>query len=103
MKTWWPWTSVARLRDAQAEIGRLRGQNAELIDALTRMTRVQQGLSETPREPREPEERMPKRLLDYVAAFGSPDVRRSMRNEAYRRHRKGEPWIDIVNSVMEGE
>lgn len=96
----WPWTSTARLADAHAEIERLREQNGQLIDSLTRISRREAGLPETPREPRPRLEPMPIELKEYIEKFATPSIRKEMRTRYYRRHGAGEAWARIMDDVM---
>jgi hypothetical protein len=86
----------------EGELKRLAAQNAELVEHVTRMDRVEHGLGETARKPREMQP-MPGPLLDYIRGFASRSTQKQMRDEAFRRHARGEPWEIIVADVIPKE
>ncbi len=98
----WPWVS-RRAYDVVAEqCIRLEAQVDKLQDALTRMTRVQVGLPEQTKE-RKQLEPMPQALEKHIMSYAGLNTRRMMRGAAYRRHARGEPWVDIMHDVMDEE
>ncbi len=99
----WPWTSVARLDDAHAEIAWLRQRIEELEDKRERRERVSAGLPEAPRTERAPMEPMPMQLERYIGGFASASIKRQMRSTAYKRHAKGEPWSAIEADITADE
>lgn len=98
----WPWTSVARVEDAQREVAFLRAENVKLTDALLRVGRREAGLPEVPREPRPiaPVEEMPRPLREYILRFANTSVQRSLREQAIKRHNAGASWEEITKLVM---
>ena len=95
--SWWPWTSVARLCDAKETIAWQRIQIEGLTDAKERLQRFQSGMSETPRAPRRELLPMPDELKDYLKGIGTPFIQKDIRDRAYKRHGRGEPWDSIMN------
>lgn len=93
---WWPWVSRRALDLALEERDRLVEQNAALTDALTRMSRFERGMSETPRPPRKKADPLPRWAHEYLLAFSDPAIRRNTRKEMLRRHREdGVRWEDM--------
>ena len=72
----------------------------KLIEHMMRMDRVEHGLGEKERPDRPKLEPIPKKLLEYVNSFDNPTTRKQMRDEAYKRHAKGQPWYQIVAATM---
>lgn len=99
----WPWVSRFAYDQLAAELGRLREQNVQLVDAMTRISRHEAGMPEAPRKERPSVEAMPQRLRKYIAGFENSRIRDSMERGAWARHRKGEPWETIVATVMPKE
>ena len=98
--SWWPWTSVARLYDAKEEIERLRAQNDKLTDALVRLKRFESGMAETPRPPKREVLPMPPELKEHFKAIKNSSIRKELRDRAYKRHGRGEPWEKIVPDYL---
>lgn len=96
----WPWTSRARLTDAEGQIEWLRTQNRNLTDQLVRVQRVQHGMSEVPREKKAPPQAMPPELRRYIKSSASASLSQSMMKQAFARHREGETWEEIMDAVM---
>lgn len=107
----WPWTSVARLDDLRAATGDrvraqqntidwLQDQNEKLADKIMRIERHQAGMYETPRPERPSIKPPPKELLEYIDGFDSGSLRKSMRDNVFRRHGRGESWDSIVEEIM---
>lgn len=99
----WPWTSVARLDDAQAQVAYLKSEVAKLSEALTRISRREAGLPETPREAKPPMDPMPDELRHYIEGFAGMSVRKQMRDVAFRRRAQGTPWKVILSDTMTEE
>ena len=96
----WPWVSRLAYDTVRGESDRLREQNAQLLAHITRMDRVEHGLGETPRPERLALQPMPGELKAYIASFATPAIQKTMRDQAYRRHAKGQSWETIAQDVM---
>jgi hypothetical protein len=81
------------------ELDRLADQNAQLIEHLKRMDRVEHGLGETPRQLKQPEP-MPRALVDHIRAYAGRSTQKMMRDQAYRRHARGESWESIMREAL---
>jgi len=99
----WPWVSRLAYETVCAERDRLMAQNDTFVAHLTRMDRVDRGLSETARIPRAALVPMSPELRGYIDAFASPAIRKAMRDQAYRRHASGQSWETIFAAVKEEE
>ena len=106
------WPLVSRLgydmaiaeRDRLLEEAKaLHERISNLVDHTTRMDRIDRGIGETPREPREEIGHMPKALLEHCNSWANPKVRKELRDQAYRRRVKGESWPEIMLDVMGDE
>jgi hypothetical protein len=84
------------------ELDRLADQNAQLLEHLKRMDRVEHGLGETQRQPKQPDP-MPRDLMDYIRGHASRSMQKMMFDQAYRRNVRGESWGDIKADVMPKE
>ncbi len=97
----WPWVSRRAYDVLIDERDRLRVQNAELLEHVQRMDRVEHGVAETPRKPREDFGRPPKLLDDYINGFASPALRKEMHDRKWRMRAKGTAWEAIQAMIME--
>jgi hypothetical protein len=95
----WPWVGRRVYEEVCVERDRLRAQNDKLTEHLTRMDRTEHGLHEVPREQRPPVEPMPREIMEYINGFAFPAFRKQMRDTAYRRRARGEPWAAIAASL----
>jgi hypothetical protein len=96
----WPWVS-RRAYDAvvdQKDV--LLDQNSKLIEHLSRKSRFEAGMSETPRPPPKMREPMPEVLRDNIAGGSDSSMRRMRRTELERRYSRGESWDAIVDDVL---
>jgi hypothetical protein len=96
----WPWVS-RRAYDAvidQKDV--LLDQNSKLIEHLSRKSRFEAGMSETPRAPVKVREPMPEVLRDNIAGGADSSMRRMRRTELERRYSRGESWDVIVDDVL---
>ena len=82
------------------ERDRLLAQNAELLNHVQRMDRVEHGVSEVERAPKPDPGRFPQELRDHIAGFATAQIRTTMIRTAIHRRQQGESWADIVNSTM---
>ena len=87
-----------RLRVNTVELDR-----ASVVAQLTRISRREAGLPETPKEARKPMEPMPPALAEYIRGFAGQSLQKSMRDQAYIRCAKGESWDSIMADVMREE
>ena len=100
----WPWVPRLAYEGVVADRDRLLAQNKELLDHITRMDRVEHGMTEVPRQQRPPTEPIDKELLAFINSHGSPEIRNQMLEEALRRHHKhGVPYSEIKRDVMGDE
>jgi len=98
--TWWPWVSRRAFDLVVAENDRLRTQVDGLIDHVKRIDRIEHGVGEVPRPARPTYDPMPKELVDHINGWQHPGVSRDLRNRAWARRRAGEPWAQIVHSML---
>ena len=96
----WPWTSVARVDDALAQVAYLRAEVSKLTDTLTRLTRREMGMTEEPRPARPPLLPMPPVLKEHIESYADASLRKTMRDAAYRRHAQGASWDSIISDVL---
>jgi hypothetical protein len=106
----WPWVSRLAFDTVVSEATYLREQlsqaalaHAALEKNLVRISRSEAGLTEEPRQPREPIGPMPDELVKYIAGFDRRETRREMTSEAWRRRGRGIPWETIKAEVMAEE
>lgn len=99
----WPWVSVARLDDAIEQVRYFRGRCEHLEEQVVRMRRHEAGMSELPRQPRPPVEKMPEELAQHIAKFLGKTTKKGMRDTAFKRHAGGEPWSSIMADMMPPE
>lgn len=106
MRLTWPWVSRARLDDAQDRLSDAQEQvewlRAEIVvrrDGEHRLDRVNAGMTEVAKAPREKVGPMPMDLVKHIKGFSSPALQREARRHAYRRRLKGESWNDILKDV----
>ena len=86
-----------------AERDWLRERCDRLLEHNQRMSRVEHGVGEIPRQPREPFGPAPKRLLAYCNAFASPVTCKENRDVIFRRRAKGESWAEIEADILKDE
>ena len=106
----WPWVSRLAYENMVSERDHLRMQlsqmaldRASVVAQLTRISRREAGLPETPKEARKPMEPMPPALAEYIRGFAGQSLQKSMRDQAYIRCAKGESWDSIMADVMREE
>jgi len=76
------------------ERDRLVTQNADLLNHVRRIDRVEHGLTEEERKKREVLDDMPYEMKRYISKYRSP-TREYQEKLAWDRRKKGEPWADI--------
>lgn len=99
----WPWVSRLAYEAVVSERDHLRAETTRLTEAMTRISRREVGLPETPKEPRAPMTPMPKELADYIRGFAGQSIQKSMRDTAYRMAAAGRPWPEIQALTMAEE
>lgn len=99
----WPLVSRLAFDVVVSERDHLRTENARLSESLVRIGRHEAGMAEQPRPARPPIEPMPDTLKDYIAKWGSHDLRKSQTTEAYKRHIRGVPWTTIEADLRDQE
>ena len=99
----WPWVARMAYDAVASERDHLRVDNAKLTDALTRISRKEAGMSETPRELRAPMEPMPRELVEHIRGYAGSNIQKAMRDQAYRRYAAGAKWSDIMADVIAEE
>ena len=68
-----------------------------------RISRHDAGLTEEPRAPRPAPKPMPPALLEYLNRYGSPSVRKTARDAAFKRYQAGESWESIQRDLAPPE
>lgn len=103
----WPWVSRRAFDLALSERDRLRDEQRQLLDRIcalteqvTRIQRFSQGMSEAPRQEREPLGRMPATLVEYIAGAQSSQIRREMERTFWRRRARGDSADAIVADLI---
>ena len=106
----WPWVSrlaydaVVSERDhLRIQLNQMALDRASVVAQLTRISRREAGLPETPKEARKPMEPMPPALVEYIRGFAGQSLQKSMRDQAFIRCAKGESWDSIMADVMSEE
>jgi hypothetical protein len=87
----------------QAECARIVEQNDRLIEHLTRMDRLEHGVTEEPRLPRKQIPPMPNEIRDYIKGFASDQVRREIQRTAYMEYREAGDWEGVLNKLRRQE
>lgn len=91
----WPWVGRAALDAVTGERDRLRAQVDSLLEHVTRMDRVANGLTETPRQPKEPDP-MPESLRRKIQRFGTSGTVQDQLSRARRaHHEQRKSWAEI--------
>lgn len=103
----WPFISrraydllVEQRNLALQECDRLRQMHVKLTDHITRIDRIEHGVSEQPRPPKKELEEMPDKLKRYIDGYGNSSQRGELRRLAKKRYREGTPWDTIRREVM---
>ena len=96
----WPWVSRRAYDAVVDQKDALLDQNSKLIDHLSRKSRFEAGMSETPRPPPKVREPMPEVLRENIAGGADSSMRRMRRTELERRYSRGESWDVIVDDVL---
>lgn len=97
----WPWVSRLAYDEACNARDRALAQVDDLLKHVTRMDRLEHGVSElAPGDLPKPDP-MPDDLTAYILAWETPDTRASLEEAAWRLHRKGYTW-DQVRERIEG-
>ena len=106
-----PWVSRLAYDNMVSERDHLRIQlnqmaldRASVVAQLTRISRREAGLPETPKEPRVEIGPMPEALREYIAGFAGQSLQKQMRDVAYRQRAAGRSWDAIVaETIVEEE
>ena len=105
-----PWVSRLAYENMVSERDHLRIQlnqmaldRASVVAQLTRISRREAGLPETPKEARKPMLPMPPELLEHCNSFMGQSLQKSLRDAAYKRAAQGESWDSIMADVMREE
>lgn len=106
----WPWIARSAF-DQLAETcrlvivdrDRLRDQNDQLVEHLTRMDRVEHGIGEAVRPPRQDIPPMPQEIRKYVNGFASPGIRRETTSAAYQLFKMQGDWIGVLSKLQASE
>ena len=105
-----PWVSRLAYENMVSERDHLRIQlnqmaldRASVVAQLTRISRREAGLPETPKEARKPMLPMPKELMEHCNAYGNTSMCKAQRDIAYRRNAQGESWEHIMADVIAEE
>ena len=96
----WPWVSRRAYDAVVDQKDALLNQNSKLIDHLSRKSRFEAGMSETPRPPSKAREPMPEVLRENIAGGADSSMRRMRRTELERRYSRGESWAAIIDDVL---
>ena len=96
----WPWVSRRAYDAVIDQKDALLDQNSKLIDHLSRKSRFEAGMSETPRPPPKTREPMPEVLRENIAGGADSSMRRMRRTELERRYSRGESWDAIIDDVL---
>ncbi len=96
----WPWVSRRAYDTVIDQKDALLDQNSKLIEHLSRKSRFEAGMSETPRPPPKVREPMPEALRENIAGGADSSMRRMRRTELERRYSRGESWDVIVDDVL---
>jgi hypothetical protein len=96
----WPWVSRRAYDAVVDQKDALLDQNSKLIDHLSRKSRFEAGMSETPRPPPKVREPMPEVLRENIAGGADSSMRRMRRTELERRYSRGESWDAIIDDVL---
>jgi len=99
----WPWVSRRAYDVLVDERDRLRTQNDMLLDHVKRIDRTEHGLGELPRPQRPVVDPMPTELRKHIEGFADPRVRKTIRDQCYRRHASGVKWSVITKYVMSND
>ena len=98
----WPFISRTAYDLLINERDRMREQVDDLQDHVQRITRRQEGMTESPREAKRPIEAIPPELEAIIMRFGSEQTRTDMRNQArISRHRDARAWSEITAELEE--
>ena len=97
----WPLVSRRAYDLLAHQMQRLEAQNDKLIEDLTRQSRFEKGMAETPRPERKQLEPMPRDLHDWIRGWANPATQKMQRAQAYRRHGRGEDWATIMDEMMQ--
>lgn len=79
----------------------LRGELAKALDHNRRLERKEAGLTEKPREPKEPDP-VPEKIRKIVSAFGSTLTQEDQMTRVKRAHADGSSWDDIEGFLLQG-
>lgn len=105
----WPLVSRRAFDLALEERERLLAQADRLLDLVEtqqdhvrRLERVNAGVSETVRLPRQQPNDMPKEVFEYLQGIGNPSIRREVRSNMYRKvWSGGTTWDEVVGEIKE--
>lgn len=79
----------------------LRAQLETALDHNRRLERKEAGLTERPREPKEPDP-VPEKIRKIISAFGSSLTQEDQMTRAKRAHAEGATWEEIEGFLLAG-
>lgn len=86
------------LRAVESERDRLREQNDKLIDAVIRLERKREGLSELPPQPRKPAPELTPAIMERLESFEG-EARNALIRSARLALAKGKPEREILRQL----
>ena len=90
------WVSRTAFKLVMDERDRLREQNDELMDSLTRIRRKESGMPETHVRQRALDEDLPPEVLQYIRGFDSEIMQANVEEDVRRARRTGTGWAEII-------
>ena len=91
------WVSRAAFDLVVSERDRLRKQNDELLDSVTRIRRKESGMPENHVRKRDLDEDLPPEVFRYIRGFDSEIMQANVEEDVRRARRTGTSWAEIVD------
>ena len=93
----WPWVSRVAFELVVDERDRLRKQNDEMLDSVTRVRRKEAGMPEDHARRRDLDEDLPPEVFRYIRGFENEIMQASVEEDVRRSRKAGTSWEEIVN------
>jgi len=91
-----PWVARSAFDLLLDERNRLRGQNDELLDSVTRVRRKEAGMPESSVRQRDVVEDLPPEVVRYIMGFESEIMQHGVEEDVRRARKNGTPWSEII-------